>query len=86
MEMWSQKHPILEFDNTWEEHRDPQSKQSSKIFIECQTSVSIRDVPILLAKLLEKYVGKSKEQNAGKIGGKWEKWAPRNDKLAHFVL
>ena len=27
---------------------------------------------------LEKYFGKSKEQNAGKIGGKLEKWAPRN--------
>ena len=31
---------------------------------------AIRDAPILAAKFLEKYVGKSKEQNAGKIGGK----------------
>ena len=37
------------------------------------------DVLILLANFLEKYVGKSKKQNAGKIGGKW---APRNDNLA----
>ena len=27
---------------------------------------------ILPAKFLEKYVGKSKEQNAGKIGGSWK--------------
>ena len=33
----------------------------------------IRDAPILPAKFLENYVGKSKEQNAGKIGGKLEK-------------
>ena len=33
-------------------------------------------------KILEKYIGKSKEQNAGKIGGKLEKWAPRN---GHFI-
>ena len=44
-----------------------------------------RDAPILPAKFLENYVGKSKEQNAGKIGGKLEKWAPRNGNLAHFV-
>ena len=43
------------------------------------------DAPILPANFLEKYVGKSKEQNAGKIGGKLEKWAPRNGSLAHFV-
>ena len=36
------------------------------------------------AKFLEKYIGKSKEQNAGKIGGKLEKWAPRNGNLAHL--
>ena len=41
-----------------------------------------RDVPILLEKFLEIYVDKSKEQNAGKIGGKL---APRNGDLAHFV-
>ena len=35
--------------------------------------VHARDAPILPAKFLEKYVGKSKEQNAGKIGGKLEK-------------
>ena len=40
--------------------------------------------PILPANFLGKYVGKSKEQNAGKIGGKLEKWAPRNGRLAHF--
>ena len=45
----------------------------------------VRDAPILPEKFLEKYVGKSKEQNAGKIGGKVEKWAPRNGSLAHFV-
>ena len=45
----------------------------------------VRDAPILPANFLEKYVGKSKEQNAGKIGGKLEKWAPRNGSLAHFV-
>ena len=45
----------------------------------------IRDAPILPANFLEKYVGKSKEQNAGKIGGKLEKLAPRNGSLAHFV-
>ena len=44
-----------------------------------------RDAPILPANVLEKYVGKSKEQNAGKIGGKLGKWAPRNGSLAHFV-
>ena len=44
-----------------------------------------RDAPILPANFLEKYVGKSKEQNAGKIGGKLEKWAPRNGSLAHSV-
>ena len=44
-----------------------------------------RDAPILPAKFLENYVGKSKEQNAGKIGGKLEKWAPRNGNVAHFV-
>ena len=44
-----------------------------------------RDAPILPANFLEKYIGKSKEQNAGKIGGKLEKWAPRNCSLAHFV-
>ena len=44
-----------------------------------------RDALILLAKFLEKYVGKSKEQNAGKIGGKLEKWARRNGNLANFV-
>ena len=33
----------------------------------------VRDVPILPAKFLENYVGKSKEQNAGKIGTKeWQ--------------
>ena len=47
--------------------------------------VILRDAPILPANFLEKYVGKSKEQNAGKIGGKLEKWAPRNGSLAHFV-
>ena len=40
-----------------------------------------RDSPILPAKNLEKYVGKSKEQNAGKVDGKLEKWAPRNGNL-----
>ena len=45
----------------------------------------IRDAPILPENFLENYVGKSKEQNAGKIGGKLEKWAPRNGNLAHFV-
>ena len=45
----------------------------------------IRDAPILPAKFLEKYVGKSKEQNAGKIGGKLGKWEPRNGNLAHFI-
>ena len=45
----------------------------------------VRDAPILPAIFLENYVGKSKEQNAGKIGGKLEKWAPRNGNLAHFV-
>ena len=45
-----------------------------------------RDAPILPAKFfLENYIGKSKEQNAGKIGGKLEKWALRNGNLAHFV-
>ena len=34
---------------------------------------AVRDAPILPANFLEKYVGKSKEQNAGKIGGKLEK-------------
>ena len=33
------------------------------------------------SKMFGKYVGKSKEQNAGKIGGKLEKWAPRNGNL-----
>ena len=31
-----------------------------------------RDAPILPAKFMENYVGKSKEQNAGKIGGNWK--------------
>ena len=48
-------------------------------------TVISRDAPILPAKYLENYVDKSKEQNAGKIGGKLEKWAPRNGNLAHFV-
>ena len=48
-------------------------------------STVARDAPILPTNFLEKYVGKSKEQNAGKIGGKLEKWAPRNGSLAHFV-
>ena len=47
--------------------------------------VAIRDALILLAIFLEKYVGKSKEQNAGKIGGKLEKWAPRNSNLAQLA-
>jgi len=33
-----------------------------------------RGAPILLAKKLEKYVCKSNEQNAGKIGKFWAKW------------
>ena len=44
-----------------------------------------RDAPILLAKVLEKYVDKSKQQNARKIGGKLEKQAPRNGNLAYFL-
>ena len=44
-----------------------------------------RDEPILQEKFLEKYIGKSKEQNAGKIGGILGKWAPRKSNLAHFV-
>ena len=52
---------------------------------EISIKLTNRDAPILPAKFLENYVGKSKEQNAGKIGGKLEKWAPRNGNLAHFV-
>ena len=44
-----------------------------------------REAPILPANFLEKYLGKSKEQNAGKIGGKLEKWELRNGNLVHFV-
>ena len=50
-----------------------------------QLATLIRDAPILPENFLENYVGTSKEQNAGKIGGKLEKWAPRNGNLAHFV-
>jgi len=35
--------------------------------------VPSRDAPILLAEFLEKYDGKSKEQNAGKISENLEK-------------
>ena len=41
--------------------------------VENNSSYQARDALILPAKFLEKYVGKSKEQNAGKIGGKLEK-------------
>ena len=47
--------------------------------------VIVKDALILLENFLENYIGKSKEQNAGKIGGKLEKWAPRDGNLAHFV-
>ena len=36
------------------------------------SKVSTRDELILLAKFLEKNVGKNKEQNAGKISGNWK--------------
>ena len=44
-----------------------------------------RDAPILPGFFLEKYIGKTKEQNAGKIGGNFENWAPKNGNLAHYV-
>ena len=47
--------------------------------------ITSRYVLILPANYLEKYFGKSKEQNAGKISGKLEKWALRNgSNLAHL--
>ena len=44
------------------------------------------DAPILPAKFLEINVGKSKEQNAGKIGGKLEKMGTKEWQLSTFCM
>ena len=49
-------------------------------------SVICRDAPILAENFLENYIGKSKEQNAGKIGGKLEKMGTKEWKLGTFCM
>ena len=48
--------------------------------------VQSRDAPILPANFLENYIGKSKEQNAGKIGGKLEKMGTKEWQLGTFCM